>query len=145
MWLTVPFLTSAEGTVITHVKFDYGDSATIGDSVTNDVTDSKVALPDNTPGNRQSAAYATKYPVANLIGWTDGVSYFKAEDGAIAVNKIASSAVADGVATLTAVYGGFTVDFCAAFCSVNIFSQIYFAPWDCFCPDMCDFSRSVHW
>ena len=111
MWLTVPFLTSAEGTVITHVKFDYGDSATIGDSVTNDVTDSKVALPDNTPGNRQSAAYATKYPVANLIGWTDGVSYFKAEDGAIAVNKIASSAVADGVATLTAVYGGFTVDF----------------------------------
>lgn len=110
MWLTVPFLTSAEGTVITQVKFDYGDSATIGDSLTNDVTDNTVALPSTTLSGQKSD-YATRYPVANLIGWTDGVSYFKAEDGAIGVDKIASSAVADGVATLTAVYGGFSVDF----------------------------------
>ena len=39
----------------------------------------------------------------------------------------------------------FAVDFCAAFCSVNIFSQIHFDSWNCFGFDLYDISRSVHW
>ena len=103
MCITTPFVTSAESeNSVTTVKFDYGDSESFNDFATVSVENGKAALPGNMPNSSKS--YRTDYPVGNISGWTDGNTIFS-NDVEIDVSKISVSAVSDGTAILTAVYG----------------------------------------